>query len=333
MCADLLNIGILSRRSEGKKGPRRYRPHVPPALFSALGQGFRAVARAPWLVAVGALVAWLRRAAVWPAWVVLVALLARAAAAALAEHPFDPAAPVEAILAALASTRLAALVLGLWLAGVLLGAALRVAWLAGALPTLGGALAGEPRAPRFAAGVAYLGPKVLAAAALGLVADLAGAGFAATLALAALRVTAVASPRAPLLLAAAAAFALSLAVLVPLALGALADAAVARAALRGEGPGAAFAGALRRFLLRPGAFVLAALIFAAAAGLAPLSVRTAGALALGFARDAGPALLVGPNLMVSAAALVLAAALDLWWLGTVAVLACGGPPRPSPASR
>ena len=297
---------------------------MPPAFLSALGQGLRAAAREPWLVAVGALVAWLRRAATWPAWAVLGILLVRAVLAALERRPLDPAAPAEVIAAALGSPRLGALVLGLWLAGVALGAALRIAWLAGALPTLGGALAGAARAPRFAAGVAYRTPAVLATAALGLAADVAGGGFAVTLALAALRALTVAPAGAPVLLAAAAAFALTLAVAVPLALGALSDAAVARAALRGEGPGAAFAAAAQRLFRRPGTFLLAALAFGGAAMLGPASVEAAGALALGFARGAGPALLLGPNLVVSAAALLLAAAIDLWWLGTVAALACGG---------
>lgn len=289
-----------------------------------MAQGFRAVAREPWLAALGALVAGVRRAALWPAWVVLGGVLARTAVASFSAHPLDPAAFAGGILAALGSPRLLALVLGLWLAGALAGAALRVGWLSGALPTLGAALAGLPPGPRFAAGLVHGFPRVLAAAALGLAADVGASAFSATLAIAALAATVPGAGGPPSwLLAAAAAFALTLAVAVPVAMGGLADAAVARAALRGEGPGVAFAGAVRRFLLRPGAFVLAALAFGAAAALAPLSVETAGRLALGFGRAAGPLVLLGPHLMLAVAALAVAAAIDLWWLGTIAALACG----------
>ncbi len=148
--------------------------------------------------------------------------------------------------------------------------------------------------------------------------------FGIVLALAGLRVAALASGAgASILLAAAAALGLTLALVVPVAMGAVVDAAVARAALRSEGPAQAFAGAVRRFLARPGTFVLAALAFSAAGLLAPLSLQGVTSLALGFARGVNPVLLLGPNLMFAAAALVLAAAVDLWWLATVSALACG----------
>jgi hypothetical protein len=320
----ILDIRILSLRSEGKKPAGRYRPGVPPTLFAALGLGFRAVTREGWLVPVGALVAAARRAALWPAWAVLWALLARAALRAFAARPFDSDAPLEGALAALASPRLVGLFAGLWLAGALLGAALRVAWLAGALPTLAGGMAGAP-GPRFAAGAVYGFPRVLAAAALGLLADLAGGLFSWTLALASLRVTAsAAGDGGGALVAAAVALALTLAIAVPLALGALSDAAVARAALRDEGPGAAFAGSTVRFLSRPGSFVLAAAGFALAAVIAPASVEAFAGAATGFARGADPIVLLGPNLVVAVLALLVAAAVDLWRLGTFAALACGG---------
>lgn len=272
----------------------------------------------------GALVAALRRAALWPAGLVLVMVVLRAAFAAASEDPLDPVAPVRGVLAALGSHRLGALVLGLSGAGALLGAALRVLWLSGTLPTLGAALAGAPREPRFASGVAYGFPRVLAAAVLGLAADVGASLFGSVLALSALRATALAAGAgASILLAAASALALTLALLVPVATGAVVDAAVARAALRAEGPAQAFAGAVRRFLARPGTFALAALTFSAAGALAPLSVQGVASIALGFAQGTDPVLLLGPNLMFAAAALVVAAAVDLWWLGTVSALACG----------
>lgn len=298
---------------------------MPPSLATALGMGLRAVAREGWLVPVGAVVAAARRAALWPAWAVLWTVLARAVVLAFRAHPLDPGAALAGALAALASPRLLGVVGGLWLAGVLLGAVLRVAWLSGALPTLGGAMAGA-EGPRFAAGVAWAFPRVLAAAALALAADVAGGLFASTLVLGAVAVTArVAGGGGGVLLAAAVALALTLAIAVPLALGALGDAAVARAALRGEGPGTAFAASARRLLARPGTFVLAALAFGLAAALGPASVEGVAGAATGFARGVDPIVLLGPHLVVAVLALLVAAGLDLWRLGTFAALAVGGP--------
>jgi hypothetical protein len=298
---------------------------VPPNLLAAVGLGLRACAREAWLVPVGAVFSALRRAALWPAAAVLAAVVARAGLAALRETPLDPVAPFRGALVALASPRLVPLVLGLAAAGVLLSAALRVAWLSGALPTLAGALAGVERAPRFAAGVAYGLPRVLAAALVGLVAEAGASGFGLTLALAVARLVARApghAPVGPLGLAAASALALVVALAAPLAASVLTDAAVARAAVRGESPGRAFAGALRRLLARPGAFLLAAGGFAAAGLVAPLSVEGLGGVAMGFAQGVSPSLLAGPNLMLGALALAVSAALDVWWLATVASLAC-----------
>jgi hypothetical protein len=298
---------------------------VPPSLPAALGLGLRALLREPWLVPVGAVVAGVRRAAVWPALAVLWIVLSRAALGALAERPLDPAAPFEAAMAALRAPRLVALVAGLWLAGALLAAALRVAWLAGALPTLGGAMAGAAGTPRFARGVAFGFPAVLATAALALAAETAAALFSATLVLAALRVTAhAAGAGGGAALAAAVALAGAVAAAVPVAVGAVSDAAVARAALRLEGPGRAFAASTRRFLARPGTFVLAALALGLAAAAGPAAVEAAGGVATAFAGDAPPLVLLGPNLMLAAGALAVAAALDLLWLATVSALACAG---------
>lgn len=293
-------------------------------LLGALGLGLRATLREAWLVPVGATVALARRAALWPSFAVLGYVAAEAALRALALRPLDPAAPLEGALAALGSARLLAVAGGLGVAGALVGAMLRVAWLSGALPSLAAALAGSPPEARFAEGVAYRFPRVLAAAALGLVLEVAAALFALALVLGAVRVSihAVAGGGS-LLLAAAVALALVLALLVPLALGALSDAAVARAAIRDEGPGTAFAEGALRLLAQPGTFVLAALAAGVAGVAAPRAVQGVGALATGFARGGDPLLLLGPDLMVAFAALLVGAALDLWWLGTVSALACG----------
>jgi hypothetical protein len=268
-----------------------------------------------------------RRAAVWPALVVAWAILVRAVLLALSRRPASLQAPAEGLLAAMTAPRVVALVVGLWLAGVLVGALLRVAYLAGALPTLGAAQAGAS-GPRFAAGIAYGFPRVLAAAALGLVLDVSGGLFGGTLAVAAFRITGSASERGgSALLAATVAFALVLALAVPLALSVVSDAAVARAAIRGEGPARAFVEGGGRFLARPGTFLLGALAFGLLAAVGPAFVSAAGSVATGFASAVGPMLLVGPQLMIAVVAAAVAAAVDLVWLGTVAALACGEEPQ------
>jgi hypothetical protein len=296
---------------------------MPPTLFAALGLGVRALAREPWLLAVGMLVGLVRRAALWPAWAVASAVLARAALLAVSRRPFDLASPVEGVLATVGSPRFVALVGGLWLAGLAVGALLRVTFVAGTLPTLGAAMAGAP-GPRFATGVAYGLPRVLAASALGLLLEASGGIFGGTLVLGAARisVSAVGGRGSPLL-AAAVAIALTLAIAVPLALSAVADSAVARAAVRAEGPGRAFASSGARFLSRPGTFLLAGLAFGLAGLVAPGIVAGAGAIATGFAEGVDPIVLLGPRLMLAVVAAFVASAVDLVWLGTVTALACG----------
>lgn len=296
---------------------------MPPSFFAAVGLALRALVREPWLVAAGMLVAAVRRAAIWPAFAVAWVVLVRGVTLALTRRPIDPFAPVAGGLAALESPRFIALVVGLFVAGLAVGAALRVAYVAGALPTLAGAMAGAP-GPRFATGIAANFPRVLAAAALGLVLDVSGAVFGGTLALASWHISTRAfSGGASPLLAAAVALALTLAVVVPLALSTVADAAVARAAVREEGPARAVAAAATRFLARPGTFMLTALSFGVAAIVAPGIVEGAGGVFTGFASGAQPLVLLGPQLMLAAVALAVAAAVDLVWLGTVAALACG----------
>ncbi len=299
-------------------------PRVNPSLGAATGLGFRALVREAWLLAVGVLVGMARRAAIWPAWAVAAALVFRSAAEAVAGKPFDAGAPFRGALDALGSSTFVTVVFGLWLTGTATGGALRVAYLAGALPALGGALAGEREARRFAGGLAYGFPRVMAAGLLGSALDLSGGLFAWTLVIAAIRITATAAGTGSSpFLAAAVAAALTLAVAVPLALSAVADAGVARAAIRCEGPARAFAGAARRFLARPGTFVLAALGFALAGALASSAVEAMGGVVTGFARAGSPLLLAGPDLMVALLAVAVGAAVDLWWLGTVAALSCG----------
>jgi len=299
-----------------------------PSLGAAAALGGRAALRSGWLAAVGLAVALARRALVAPATAVAWALLLSGAVAAARARPFSPAAPLAGALAVLGSPRFLALAFGLWLAASLLGASLRAAYLAGALPTLGGALAGEAHPPpRFATGIAYGFPRVAGTALLGWVLDLTGGLFAGALALGALQVASRAPDSGrPILLAAAAAAALATGVGVALALSVVADAAVARAALRGERPAQALAAAGARVLARPGTFLLAGIVFGVAAALAAGGVQSVGGLATGFARRVDPLLLLGPQLMIGAAGALVAAFLDLWWLGTVSVLAGGEEP-------
>jgi hypothetical protein len=297
---------------------------VPPTLAAAARLGLAALRRAAWLVAPGLLVALARRALAWPAIVVAWALALRGALSAVEASPLDPLAPARGAVSAWASPGVLAILGGLWLTGIACGAVLRVAYVAGALPTLAGAAAGDGGAPRFAAGVAFGTPRVLATALLGLVADVSAAGFAVVLAVASLRITEAAlGGSGPPLVAGAVAAALVLAVLVPLAIGVVGDAAVARAGVLAEGPARAFAGATRRFLLRPGAFLLAAILFGLLAAIVPASVEAlaSGPVAALVARGA-PLLALGPELMLATGALVVAAAIDLWRLGTVAALGC-----------
>lgn len=296
---------------------------MPPTLLAAVSLGLRATFREPWLLAVALVVGLARRASAWPALVVGWTIVARSVLGTLARHPLSPRAGIEAAIGVATSPRVLALVAGLWAAGVALGAMLRVAFLAGALPTLAAAQAGAP-GPRFAVGVAYRFPRVLGAAALGAVLDLSGGVFGAVLALGAARITTSATGRgASPLLAATVALALVLALAVPLALSVVADAAVARAAVSGDRPGRAFVEGGGRFLARPGSFLLGAMAFGVVAAVVPAAVTGAGSVATGFASAVGPAVLLGPELMIAVVAAAVAAGLDLVWLGTVAALACG----------
>jgi hypothetical protein len=295
----------------------------PPTLGAAIATGFRAAARQPWLLAVGLVVAGARRALGIPAVVVALVIVARAASEGLRAAPFPFGAALRAVADAVTAPRFLALVAGLWLAGALLGAALRVAYLAGALPTLAAGVNGQPAGPRrFAAGVAYELPSVLGAAALGFVADLAATIFGAAIGLGALRITVHAAQHggSPLL-AAAVAFAATLAIAVSLLVSVLADAAVTRAAIAGEGPVEAFASAAARVGRRPAAFLLAAVSFALLAAAGAASVQAGGSAFLGVVARAGP-ILIGPQAMLATASALVAAAVDLWALGTIAALAC-----------
>lgn len=291
-------------------------------LSTAISLGLRALAREAWLAAVGLLVAILRRALGWPAIAVGAVLLLRGAASAARLAPASAEAPLLGALLVAGSPRVVALVLGLAAAGSLLGGALRLAWLAGSLPTLAAALGPAPDAtPRFADGVAHGLPRLLPLLALAWLMELGGAGFALALAIGALKISSVAAGSGPAWLAAPVALALVLALAVPLALSVLADAALVRAAVRGEGAATALGRAAARLVRRPAAFLLGGIFFAAAGAVASLALTSMGGLATGFAPHAPAELLAGPRLMLGAAGAAAAAAVELWWLASLTALA------------
>ncbi|HEY6105928.1 MAG TPA: hypothetical protein VIV59_08095, partial [Anaeromyxobacteraceae bacterium] len=123
--------------------------------------------------------------------------------------------------------------------------------------------------------------------------------------------------------AAVVAAALACAVAVPLLLAAVADAALGRAALRGEDPGRALGRAALRVVRRPAAFLLAGLAVALFGALAAGAIKGVASAATGFARASTAWLLLGPDLVVAVTAALVAAWVELWRLGAVAMLACG----------
>jgi len=298
---------------------------VTPTLGSAIRMASAAFRREAWLAALGLLVTGARRASSWPAIWAAWGLVLRAAVAAAAQRPLQLTAPLEGALAMATSPSFLGIVGGLWLAGAVLSGALRVAWASGALPVLGAAMAGDPRgAHGFADGLAGGFVRVLPAAVLGFVLELSGALFGLTLALAA----AVLAGRgeglaAALGVSAAVAAALTLALAVPLALSTAADALVARSATLREPLADTVVGVTRRFLARPGAFLLGALVFGLLGVAAQLSIQVAGGVATGFTRGVPAAVAMGPRLMLGALSALVAGVIDLVWLGTLAVMSCG----------
>jgi len=287
----------------------------------ALSLGLRALAREAWLAAVGFLVALARRGLTLPATAVGILLLARGAVAGLRAAPLDARAPLEGMLLVASQPRFLFLVAGLWLAGRLLGLLLHLAWLAGALPTLAAALQPVPdAAPRFAAGLSSGLPRLLPVAFLGFLMEVGGGGFALALLLGGLQVSGVAVRGGTMWLAAPVAAALTLAVLVPLALSVLSELALVRAATRGEGPLEALASAARRLVGRPSAYLAAALLFGAIGLVGAAALQGMGSAATGFAASS-PGLQLGPELMLAALSAAAGAAAELWWLASLTALA------------
>jgi hypothetical protein len=307
-----------------------------PSLGSSVRLSLAALRREAWLAALGLLVTLARRAVPLPALGAGGALLLRAGISA-ARAAGSPAAALDGVLAMAASPRFLGIVGGLWLAGAVASGALRAAWVAGALPVLAGAMGGAPRgSAAFVEGFARGFVRVVPAAVLGLVLRVSGLLFGAALVGGTLLVASrLQGSEGAAALAGAGALALTLAVAVPLGLATASDALVVRAALTRERLAESLAGVARRMASRPGAFLLGALLFGAAAAAVAIAIQAAGGLATGFTGNAPASLLLGPELMIAAAAALGAAVVDLAWLGTLAALGAGraAPTGPGSAGR
>jgi hypothetical protein len=274
------------------------------------------------LAVLGMGVAVFRAALVLPATAFALAVSGLAVRATLARGG-GPDAALGAVLQVWASPRARSIAIGLWLAGVLLWGALRVAWVAGAMPLVAWRLSGaQGRRPSLAAGAAWRFRRVLPVAAAAFLLDLAGRAMPILALVGAIAVGVRAQGSSqPGAAAFVAALALTSAVLLSAALSALGEVAVARAAMGGEGTGPALRGAARSFLHRPAAFLVALLAVGVATAAIALSAQ---AVLGGMGRIAagGPSsLLLVPNAILAALAALVAAASELWRLATVGVLA------------
>jgi hypothetical protein len=293
-----------------------------PTVAQAFSAGARAALRSAWLAAPALVVALGRTALAWAPLVTALALARGGAAARLAAGA-GPRGAVAGAALALTAPRSFAILAGLFAAGAILAAALRVAWLAGALPVVGAHLAGAPPERRFAAGLAYGSPRLLGTALVAFLVEALGQAMAlawvvGTLALSARRLGGGAPFLPALLVAGSCAAAVLALVAAPL----VADAALARAALAGDSPGQAVWNAALRFARRPAAFLALALALGFVGLAVTASLHAASSAALGFGRGAPAALLVPPQLMTTVLGAAVAAVLELWRVGALAALAC-----------
>jgi hypothetical protein len=293
----------------------------------ALGAGFRAAAGEAWVAVIGMAVTLARGLLAMPAMAFLTALSWLTFVGAVRRG-----GGVDHVLLSLAhtwgSTRARYILVGLWLAGALLWGALRVAWVAGVMPLLAWRLSGgQGEQPTFAAGAAWRFQRVLPVAVAALLLGLGGQLMLVTgvIAAAGIRAPAQGSPG---VLAFVAAVALTAAAVLATSLSVLGDVAVARAAMGGEGPGRALAGAARSFLSRPSAFLVAVLAVWLATALAAGSVQGFLGAVAGSVRGGPRALLLFPEVALAVVAALVASAAEMWRLAAVGVLALGGQAEP-----
>jgi hypothetical protein len=299
-----------------------------PSVGSALGAGFRAVASEAWLAVLGLGVGLLRGALAIPGTAFVLSVIwiaARKTALAGGRLP-----DVAAVVAhAWANPRFRFIALGLWGGGLLLWWALRVAWVAGAVPVVAWRLAGaRGERPRLEEGAVARYPRVLSAAVLSLLLDLAARAMILLAVVAAVAVGSRAQgSQAPGAAAFVAAAALATSLFLAAFLSTLGDVAVARAAVAGEGPLQALGRGLRSFLARPAAFVAAVLAIGLAGALAAGSAQgVLGALA-SMAHGGPRALVALPEALLAVAAALLLAGVELWRLAAVAVLSLAPQPE------
>ena len=290
-------------------------------LGEALRTGWAGLGRERWLVSVGLATTLVRRALGLPAVAVGLLLLLRGAWQANHLAPYSVEAPALGAAWVGLQPRVVGLVVGLAACAALLGWLARLLLVAGALPTLAGAMApGGGGEPRFATGVTWGLARLVPTAVLALAIEWTGQLLLAGVAVAALQISLVAAGSGRVALAAAVAAALVLALLAALLTAAVADAALVRTAVRGDGPVEAIRQASSRVLARPAPYLLALLGFGLLGLVAGAVIESAGALATGFATQAPALLTLGPALMLSAAVATVAAALELWWWASLTVL-------------
>lgn len=300
----------------------------------ALRHSLRAVLGESWLASLGMAVTLLRGACAVPASAFLAALswLSLRGAVASGSTPEEAIALAASILA---SPRVMAIALGLWLSGWLLWGAVRVAWISGSLAALGSPLSGvTDGSPRFAAGVAYRFGRVLGSALLALLLDLAGQAALGSALIGAVIVSSRARElHAPAATGALVAAAVALSAFAAASLSVVGDGAVARAALAGDPPGRAVGRSALAFARRPAAFLAAALGVLVATALAVGSVQSFFGVLATFATGAPRFLLAGSQLFLAALLALLAAAAELWRLSAIGVLALGADPAPEEPAR
>jgi len=311
---------------------RRYGPDVHQSTVGqALGAGLRAASGEAWVAGLGMAVALARGLLALPAMAFIAALSWLTVVGAVSRG-----GGLDEIALSLASiggsTRARSILVGLWLAGLLLWGALRVAWVAGAMPLLAWRLAGrQGQPPTFTSGAAWRFHRVLPVAVAAL---LLGLGGQSMLLAAVVGAVAIVGPAqvssSPGVVAFVTAGALTAALVIATSLSVLGDVAVARAAMAGEGPGRALRRAARSFLARPAAFLVAVLAVWLATTLAVGSVQGfLGALA-GTLRGGPRALLIFPELALAIVAALLASAAEMWRLSALGALALGDQPDREP---
>lgn len=293
-----------------------------PTVGRALGAGFRAALGETWLAFLGVTLSLLRGALALPG-VAFVLAGSWLAARGLLERGASPDGVMEFVLRLWGTPRFRAIAVGLWLAGVLLFGALRVAWVAGAAPILAWRLSGgQGERPSFTQGAAWRFHHVLPAAVVALLLDAAGKAMILAAAIGALavgaRVQASSSTGAAAFVAA---LALTSAAFLAASLAVIGDVTVARAAMTGEGPGRAIRHGLRAFLGRPAAFVTAAIVIWIATAFVAGAAQGALTGLVSAVRGAPRPLLLVPELLLATVAALLSAGAELWRLSAVGVLA------------